>query len=67
MVDSGCEFYHDCETCPFPDCIADNIPSLLVAAKRAEARGMARQRMSTLEIAERLKLSKRQVERYLAT
>ena len=66
-TNSGCEFYHDCESCPFPDCIADNIPSLLVAAKRAEARELAGQGMARLKIAERLGVSKRQVERYLAT
>ena len=43
MVNSlkdGCRFFPTCSQCPFPDCIADNIPSLLTAAKRAEAREM---------------------------
>jgi len=67
MVDYGCQFYYDCFTCPFPDCLADTIPTLLTNAKRAEAKELAEQGMAKQDISERLGVSKRQVERYLAT
>ena len=63
----GCKFYYDCFTCPFPDCLADTIPTLLTNAKRAEAKELAEQGMAKQDISERLGVSKRQVERYLAT
>ena len=61
----GCQFWHDCFTCPYPDCLADTIPSLLIAAKRAEARELAEQGMSKAEIAQKLSISERTVKRYL--
>jgi len=67
MADSfGCRLWNDCESCPFPDCIADNVPSLLAATKRAEARELAEQGLAMSEISRRLGVSKRQVRRYLA-
>ena len=65
MMDSGCKFYHDCESCPFPDCLVDNIPSLLVATRRAEARELAKEGMPKAQIAKKLGVSRMQVYRYL--
>ena len=66
MVDYGCQFYYDCFTCPFPDCLADTIPSLLIDAKRAEARELAKQGMSEAQIARRVGVAERTVRYYLA-
>ena len=65
MADSGCQFYHDCFSCPFPDCLADNIPSLLIDTKRAEARELAKQGMPKAQIARKLGVSRMQVYKYL--
>ena len=67
MVDSGCQLWVDCFTCPYPDCVADTIPSLLTDAKRAEARELAEQGMSKAEIAQKLGIAERTVSRYLDT
>ena len=64
--DNGCALFPCCLECPFPDCIADNIPSLLTAAKRAEARELAEQGMSKAEIAQKLGIAERTVRYYLA-
>ena len=65
--DTGCALYPRCLECPFPDCIADSIPSLLIYAKRAEARELAEQGMSKIEIARKLGVAERTVKRYLDT
>ena len=65
MIASGCKFYHDCETCPFPDCVADNVPSLLTAIKRAEARELAKQGMPKTQIAHKLGVSRGMIYKYL--
>ena len=64
--DNGCALFPNCLECPFPKCIADSIPSLLIATKRAEARELAKRGMSKAEIAQRLSVSERTVRRYLA-
>ena len=66
MASFGCDLWSDCESCPFPDCIADSIPSLLADAKRAEARELAEQGMSKAEIAQKLGIAERTVRYYLA-
>ena len=67
MADSfGCQFYHDCFSCPFPECLVDRIPSVLVSIKRAEARELAEQGMSKAQIAQRLGVAERTVRYYLA-
>jgi len=66
MVDSGCQLWVDCFTCPYPDCVADTIPSLLIDAKRAEARELAEQGMPEAQIARRVGVAERTVRYYLA-
>ena len=63
--DEGCQFYPSCLLCPYPECIEDKLPVLLVANRQAEARDLSSQGMTTAKIAEKLEVSKRQVERYL--
>ena len=65
--DTGCALSPKCLECPFPDCIADNIPSLLIHAKRAEAWELAERGMSKIEIARKLGVAERTVKRYLDT
>ena len=68
MVNSlkdGCRFFPTCSQCPFPDCIADNIPSLLTAAKRAEAIELEAQGMPKAQIARRLGVSRMTIYKYL--
>ena len=64
-VEFGCQFYYDCFTCPFPDCLADTIPTLLTNAKRAEARELAEQGMPKAQIARRLGVSRMTIYKYL--
>ena len=63
--DNGCALFPCCLECPFPDCIADNIPSLLTAAKRAEAIELEAQGMPKAQIARRLGVSRMTIYKYL--
>jgi len=63
--DEGCQFYPSCLQCPYPDCIVDGVPSLLIATKRVEARELAEKGLSDAEIAQRLNVSKKTIQRYL--
>jgi len=65
--DRGCALFPKCLECPFFDCLADSIPSLLINAKRAEARELAERGMSKIEIARKLGVAERTVKRYLDT
>jgi len=64
-ADTGCALFPKCLECPFPDCIADSLPSLLKKGKRLEAMRMIEQGMSRDKIAEVLGVSKSQISRYL--
>ena len=64
-VEFGCQFYHDCFSCPFPECLVDRIPSVLVSIKRAEARELAEQGMPKAQIARRLGVSRMTIYKYL--
>ena len=63
--DTGCKLYPKCLECPFPDCIADRLPSLLKEGKRTEAIQMIAKKMARAKIAEVLGVSESQVSRYL--
>ena len=66
MADSfGCQLWNDCFSCPFPDCLADKLPSLLIDAKRADARELAEQGMPKAQIARRLGVSRMTIYKYL--
>jgi len=61
----GCEFYPDCLTCPFPECLIDTYLSTLSGLRKIEARELARQGKSVAEIADAIGVSERQIRRYL--
>ena len=63
--DDGCQLYPKCLECPYPDCLMDRIPSLLVANRVVEAMELARQGLSKAEIAQRLGVAGRTIYRYL--
>ena len=48
--DTGCKLYPKCLECPFPDCIADRLPSLLKEGKRIEAIQMMAKEMAATRI-----------------
>jgi len=62
----GCQLWNDCFSCPYPDCIANHIPSLLIATKRKEAQELARQGNSVNKIADTLGVSIYTIKRYLS-
>ena len=63
--DKGCALFPKCSECPFPDCVADSLPSLLKEGKRLEARRMTENGISRDKIAEALGVTERTVRRYL--
>ena len=65
MVDSGCVFWQDCETCPFPECIVGKTSNLISDTRQLEAQELAKQGMHKSQIAKKLGVSRMQVYRYL--
>ena len=65
MAEYGCQLWHDCFTCPYPDCLLDKLPSLLVANRVIEAKELAKQGLNNAEIAQRLGVTERTIYRYL--
>ena len=63
--DEGCQFWTQCGTCPYPDCIADRVNDLLTATRKAEAIELARQGMIKSQIARKLGVSRVTINRYL--
>jgi len=63
----GCEFYHDCLSCPFPDCLNDTYRSVLSELRGMEARELARGGKTVAEIAKTLNISRMQVYRHCNT
>ena len=65
LTAKGCSLHPNCLECPEPDCMADKIIPVLRAKRRVEIKELREQGLTTTEIAERFKLSQRQVYRYL--
>ena len=65
MANNGCQLWDDCETCVYPSCLADKIPSLLIANRKAEVRELAAQGMLASQIAKKLGISRMTIYRYL--
>jgi len=64
-IQSGCRLHPSCESCPFPYCIVDDIPSLLRETKILEAKEMVGKGMPVAEVARRLEITERTVFNYL--
>jgi DNA-binding NarL/FixJ family response regulator len=63
--ETGCEYYPQCESCPYPDCLLDvKLPNVRTAMRRAQIAELVKKGHSTGEIAEMLRCSQRTVRRY---
>jgi len=66
MKFTGCHLYHDCFTCPFPDCLESKIGTLTIRAysKTRVAASLREQGLSTRQIARQLNCSPETISRY---
>lgn len=63
--DSGCEWYKDCFSCPFSDCVYVNDKQKSAYVYMTRARELADAGRSVKDIASILSKSKRTIQRYL--
>jgi len=64
-IESGCNLWHDCFTCPFPECRIDGKRVLLTLKAREEADQLAREGHNEETIAKKLGKSSRTIKRWL--
>jgi DNA-binding NarL/FixJ family response regulator len=64
-VESGCEFWKDCFTCPYPDCLLDiKLPNVRTAMRRAAVLELLKAGYTQRQVAEKLGISQSTVSRY---
>jgi DNA-binding NarL/FixJ family response regulator len=64
-IESGCEFWKDCFSCPYPDCLLDvKLPNIRMAMRRAAVLELLRAGYTQQQVAEKLKISQATVSRY---
>ena len=61
---SGCDFWDDCFTCPFPNCLEDEGINRSKFRARAKTKQLLVKGCSIKEIAGRLSKSTRTIDRY---
>jgi hypothetical protein len=65
-VHFGCKHYHDCESCPWDDCV-DGMMRQAWASVKEKAQAMLRKGKNPKEVSVALKISERSVYRYQRT
>jgi DNA-binding NarL/FixJ family response regulator len=64
--ETGCEYYPQCESCPYPDCLLDiKLPNARTAMRRAAVLELLKAGYTQRQVAEKLKISIRTVQRYM--
>jgi DNA-binding NarL/FixJ family response regulator len=64
-VESGCEFWEDCFSCPYPDCLLDmKLPNVRTAMRRAAVIELLKAGYTQRQVAEKLGINQATVSRY---
>jgi DNA-binding NarL/FixJ family response regulator len=64
-VESGCEFWEDCFSCPYPDCLLDmKLPNVRTAMRRAAVIELLKAGYTQQQVAEKLGINQATVSRY---
>ena len=61
----GCQFWNDCDTCPFPDCYKDNPAQVKRFQNKQKALELQKQGVSVKDISNIIGKSKDAVRQYL--
>jgi DNA-binding NarL/FixJ family response regulator len=63
--ETGCEYYPQCESCPYPDCLLDmKLPSVRTAMRRAAILELLKAGYTQQQVAEKLGINQATVSRY---